>query len=100
MDQPFAFIGDSQPMGFFALIIIGGLAGWIAGKIVGSRHWIFTNILIGIAGSYVGSELATLAHFGLRNSLDHFLAALVGSIIVLWIWRALHRTDAYPQRRM
>ena len=45
-------------------------------------------------------DLATLAHFGLRNSLDRFLAALVGSIIVLWIWRALHRTDAYPQRRM
>jgi uncharacterized membrane protein YeaQ/YmgE (transglycosylase-associated protein family) len=90
MDQPVAFVGDSQPMGFFALIIIGGFAGWIAGMILGSRHWIFTNILIGIAGSYVGSELATLAHFGLRNSLDHFLAALVGSIIVLWVWRALH----------
>src|SRR5690349_7028427 len=54
MDQPLAFIGESQPLGFFALIIIGGLAGWIAGKIVGSRHWIFTNILIGVAGSYVG----------------------------------------------
>ncbi|MBV9754184.1 MAG: GlsB/YeaQ/YmgE family stress response membrane protein, partial [Hyphomicrobiales bacterium] len=31
MDQPVAFVGDSQPIGFFALIIIGGLAGWIAG---------------------------------------------------------------------
>ncbi|MBV8962430.1 MAG: GlsB/YeaQ/YmgE family stress response membrane protein [Hyphomicrobiales bacterium] len=68
--------------------------------ILGSRHWIFTNILIGIAGSYVGSEIADLAHFGLRNSLDHFLAALIGSIIVLMIWRGLHRTDAYQQRRM
>ena len=90
MDQPVAFIGNSRPMGFFALIIIGGLAGRIAGMIIGSRNWIFTNILIGIAGSYVGSELAQLANFGLRNSLDHFLAALVGSIIVLWIWLALH----------
>ncbi|SDR51472.1 Uncharacterized membrane protein YeaQ/YmgE, transglycosylase-associated protein family [Rhizobiales bacterium GAS113] len=100
MDQPLAFIGNSQPMGFFALIIIGGFAGWIAGMIIGSRHWIFTNILIGIAGSYVGSELAQLANFGLRNSLDHFIAALVGSIIVLWVWRALHRTDAYPPGRI
>ena len=82
MDQPVAFVGNSQPLGFFALIIIGGLAGWIAGMILGSRHWIFTNILIGIAGSYVGSEFASLANFGLRNSLDHFLAALLGSIIV------------------
>ena len=100
MDQPHAFVGESPRMGFFALIIIGGLAGWIAGMILGSRHWIFTNILIGIAGSYVGSELATFLHFGLRNSVDHFIAALAGSIIVLWIWRALHRTDAYPQKRI
>ena len=99
MDQPLAFIGSSQPMGFFALIIIGGLAGWIAGMILGSRHWIFTNILIGVAGSYVGSELAQMASFGLRNSLDHFLAALVGSIIVLWIWRALHPAGVPPQNR-
>jgi uncharacterized membrane protein YeaQ/YmgE (transglycosylase-associated protein family) len=96
MDQPLAFVGQSQPMGFFALIIIGGLAGWIAGMIIGSRHWIFTNILIGIAGSYVGAGLAELMNFGLRNSLDHFLAALVGSIVVLWVWRALHRVDTYP----
>ncbi|MFI5010752.1 MAG: GlsB/YeaQ/YmgE family stress response membrane protein [Hyphomicrobiales bacterium] len=96
MYQPLGFIGSSQPMGFFALIIIGGLAGWIAGMIMGSRHWIFTNILIGIAGSYVGSELAQIANFGLRNSLDHFLAALVGSIIVLWIWRALHPPVGNP----
>jgi uncharacterized membrane protein YeaQ/YmgE (transglycosylase-associated protein family) len=99
MDQPLGFIGNSQPLGFFALIIIGGLAGWIAGRIVGSRHWIFTNILIGIAGSYLGSELAQMANFGLRNSLDHFLAALVGSIILLIIWRALHPT-APPQARL
>jgi uncharacterized membrane protein YeaQ/YmgE (transglycosylase-associated protein family) len=97
MDQPLGFIGNSQPLGFFALIIIGGLAGWIAGKIVGSRHWIFTNILIGIAGSYVGSELARMANFGLRNSLDHFLAALAGSIILLAVWRALHPAQQPPR---
>jgi uncharacterized membrane protein YeaQ/YmgE (transglycosylase-associated protein family) len=100
MDQPLGFIGNSQPLGFFALIIIGGLAGWIAGKIVGARHWIFTNILIGVAGSYVGSELAQMANFGLRNSLDHFIAALVGSIILLVIWRALHPAEQLPPPRM
>jgi uncharacterized membrane protein YeaQ/YmgE (transglycosylase-associated protein family) len=96
MDQPLALVGSSQSMGFFAIIIIGGFAGWIASMIMGRRHWIFTNILIGIAGSYVGSGLAEMLNFGLRNSLDHFFAALAGSIIVLWIWQALHRADTYP----
>jgi uncharacterized membrane protein YeaQ/YmgE (transglycosylase-associated protein family) len=98
MDQPVAFLGNSQPMGFFTLIIIGGLAGWIAGIMLGHRHWIVTNILIGIAGSYVGSELAQLLNFGLRNSLDHFFAALGGSIVVLLIWHGLHPTRPPPAR--
>ena len=48
----------TQGGGFLALIVIGGLAGWIAGMIIGIRHGIFTNILIGIAGAWIGSELA------------------------------------------
>lgn len=49
----------SQYSGFLALIVIGGLAGWIAGKIVGIRHGILTNIIVGVAGAWVGAELAT-----------------------------------------
>jgi uncharacterized membrane protein YeaQ/YmgE (transglycosylase-associated protein family) len=66
--------------------------------ILGQRHSIFTNILIGIAGSYVGSELAQLLNFGLRNSLDHFFAALGGAIIVLIISYELHPAKTYPPR--
>ena len=77
-------------MGLFGLIIIGGLAGWIAGMIIGSRHWIFTNILIGIVGSWIGSELADIANVAVHGSLAHFVAALIGSCIVLYVWQMLH----------
>jgi uncharacterized membrane protein YeaQ/YmgE (transglycosylase-associated protein family) len=93
MDQPLAVMG-TPGLGFFSLIIIGGFAGWIAGKLVGSRHGIFTNILVGIAGSYVGSELADAANIAVRNSLSHFVAALVGSIIILWIWQKISASRA------
>jgi uncharacterized membrane protein YeaQ/YmgE (transglycosylase-associated protein family) len=43
-------------VGLFSMLIIGGLAGWIAGMVVESRHGILTNILVGIAGSFVGSR--------------------------------------------
>ncbi len=89
MDQPLSVMG-TPGIGFFSLIIIGGLAGWIAGMLVGSRHWLLTNILIGIAGSYIGSSLAHALNFGLVGSLDYFLAAPVGSIVLLVVWRALH----------
>lgn len=90
MDTPLAVMG-TPGMGFFGLIIIGGLAGWIAGMIVGSRHWIFTNILIGILGSWLGSQLADIANLTVDGSIAHFIAALIGSCIILFVWQMLHR---------
>ena len=95
MDQPLAVMG-TPGLSLFGLIVIGGLAGWIAGMILGSRHGIFTNILIGIAGSYVGSELADVLNVVVRNSMGHFLAALVGSIIVIFIWQKV-RSNPEPR---
>ena len=57
--------------------------------ILGWRHGVLTNILVGIAGSWVGSELAAMADIFPFGSIEQFVAALVGSIIVLWVWRAL-----------
>ena len=93
MNQPLGILGTPH-VGFFALIIIGGLAGWIAGMILGSRHWIFTNILIGICGSWIGSQLADIAHIGVYGSLAHFVAALVGSLVILYGYQLLHPKTA------
>src|SRR5882757_6634335 len=50
-----------QPgVGLLAMLIIGALAGWIAGKVTESRHGILTNILVGIAGAFVGDTIAEL----------------------------------------
>ena len=77
----------TQYGGFLALIVIGGLAGWIAGMIHRVRHSIFTNIIVGVAGSWIGSEIADLAHFAVRHTFGHFVAALVGSVVLLYIWQ-------------
>jgi len=47
-------------VGFFSMLLIGVIAGWIAEKVTESDHSIFTNILVGIAGSFVGGVLASL----------------------------------------
>ena len=95
MHEPLAVMG-TPGVGFFSLIIIGGLAGWIAGMIIGVRHGIFTNILIGIAGSWIGSELADLAHIAVRDSIGHFVAALVGSVALLY--HLAGRSTSAPER--
>lgn len=96
MDQPVALLGTPN-IHFFSLIIIGGLAGWIAGMILGWRHGLFTNIIVGVAGSWIGSELASMADFAVFGSLKQFVAALVGSIILLVAWRALSGRSAAPR---
>lgn len=98
MDQPLAVLGTAN-MGFFTLVIIGGLAGWIAGMIMNHRHGILTNILVGIAGSWLGSRLAEVANVVVYGSIDHFLAALVGSCLVLYVWQLVHpRPPLAPNR--
>ncbi|MEJ1176420.1 GlsB/YeaQ/YmgE family stress response membrane protein, partial [Agrobacterium sp. CMT1] len=40
-----------ESVGWIAAIIIGGLAGWLAGKLMDMRFGIFMNIVLGIVGS-------------------------------------------------
>ena len=43
--------------GLFSMIIIGMLAGWIAEKVTKSDHGLLTNMIVGIAGSFVGRAI-------------------------------------------
>lgn len=82
MHTPLAFMSGPHHMGFFALVILGGLAGWFAGMITGMRHGIFVNILIGVAGSYVAAELAQMADIVVRGTVGHLVAATIGAVVV------------------
>ncbi len=46
--------------GFFGMLVIGFLAGWVAERTMNRDHGVLTNILVGIAGSFVGGTLAGL----------------------------------------
>jgi uncharacterized membrane protein YeaQ/YmgE (transglycosylase-associated protein family) len=76
-------------VGLFSMLIIGGLAGWIAGMVVESRHGMLTNILVGIAGSFVGSTLAELLEIPTYGFWRLLIASIVGAIIILFIWRRM-----------
>jgi uncharacterized membrane protein YeaQ/YmgE (transglycosylase-associated protein family) len=99
MDQPLGILGTPD-VGFFALLVIGGLAGWIAGMVTGARHWLLTNVLVGVAGSWIGSQLADLLGIVVRGSLGHFIAALVGSILIITVWQRFNPEgrDGYSDR--
>lgn len=72
-------------------IIVGGIIGWLAGKLMGSRGGVLRNIILGIVGSGVGNWLAGTVGLVARNSLGSFLIGLGGACVVLLICRILFK---------
>ena len=81
-------------VGFFGMLVIGILAGYIAEKVTASDHGLLTNLLVGIAGSFVGGSLASLLGFQVYGWWMNFLWASLGAILILWLWRRF-RGPAY-----
>jgi uncharacterized membrane protein YeaQ/YmgE (transglycosylase-associated protein family) len=78
----------SQPgVGFFMMLIVGAIAGLIAEKVTASDHGIFTNILVGLGGAFVGRELAQLLNIQVFGFLSTLVAAAIGATLILFIWR-------------
>jgi len=76
-------------VGFLGMLIIGIIAGWIAEKVTASDHGLLTNLLVGIAGSFVGGWLAQLMNLQFAGWIGNLLVAAVGAVLVLWLWRLL-----------
>jgi uncharacterized membrane protein YeaQ/YmgE (transglycosylase-associated protein family) len=69
-------------MGFILWIIIGALAGWIAGQVMkGGGFGLLGNIGVGIVGSFIGGG----------NLISSLVAAVVGAIILLYVVRLVRR---------
>ena len=83
-------------MGFWEIItwvVVGGLAGWVASMITktDASMGVFGNIIAGIIGAFVGGFLVgLLGGSGFTGfNIWSFLVALVGAVVVLFIWRAI-----------
>jgi uncharacterized membrane protein YeaQ/YmgE (transglycosylase-associated protein family) len=85
MDQSLSFL-SSPGVGFFGMLIIGFLAGWIAERAMNRNHGLFTNILVGIAGSFVGGTLAGILNIQYFGFLSNLLVAVVGAVVILWFF--------------
>lgn len=82
-------------MGWFAWIILGGIAGAIAKWIMPGNDpgGIIVTILIGIAGGLVGGYIGTTLGLGTVTGLNFasLLLAIGGAVILLLIYRLLRK---------
>lgn len=81
-------------VGWIGYIIIGGLAGAMASKIIrGSGAGILMDIVIGIVGALVGGFiLSFFVDTASGGYFFTFFTALLGSLILLWIVGMVRRT--------
>ena len=73
-------------MNILWFIIIGAVAGWLAGQIMKGKGFGFLgNLIVGIIGGFLGGfvfDQLGIAFYGIIGSL---IAAVVGAVILLFI---------------
>ena len=86
-----------SPAVLFRLLLVIGMAngvslltdrfagpGWLSRQVAGGNRLMVTSALVGIAGSFVGHDLAVLVGITGYGAL---LGAIIGALVVLWGWR-------------
>jgi uncharacterized membrane protein YeaQ/YmgE (transglycosylase-associated protein family) len=80
-------------MGILAAIVIGAIAGWLAGLIVrGAGFGLIGNIVVGIIGALVAGWLLPQLHIELAvGMLGSIIDATIGAVVVLVILTLIKR---------
>ena len=73
-------------MGFLWFIIIGIVAGFVAGTLMrGGGFGILVNLVVGIIGAVLGGWVFGLLGIATTGIIGSLVTATVGAIILLWI---------------
>lgn len=73
-------------------IVIGIIAGWLAGLIVKGRGMgLLVDLIVGIVGSLIGGFLAGLIGLAAYGLLGRLVIALAGAVILLFLVRAIKK---------
>jgi uncharacterized membrane protein YeaQ/YmgE (transglycosylase-associated protein family) len=78
-------------MNIFVLLIVGLVAGFIADKLVKNSFGLVGDLLIGIAGSFVGTWIFGQFGIGGGGLIEQILYALVGAVVLLLVIRFFKR---------
>jgi len=79
--------------GIIAWLVIGAIAGWLAGQVVkGGGFGLIVDIIVGIVGAVIGGFLASVLGISTGAGLiGSIIVAFVGAVILLLILRLIKR---------
>lgn len=74
------------------VVVIGILAGWIAGKIMkGHGFGVLGDLVVGIVGALLGSFVFGLLGIGAYGLIGRLVISVIGALILLWLIRLIKR---------
>jgi uncharacterized membrane protein YeaQ/YmgE (transglycosylase-associated protein family) len=75
-------------MGVIWWLIVGLIAGWLTGKIMGGGSGVLMDIIVGLIGALAGGFLMSLLGFRAEGGMIYtILVAVLGAVILTWIYR-------------
>ena len=79
-------------MNLILFLIIGGVAGWLAGLIMKGRGFgVLANIGIGIVGSVLGGFVCRLLGLAAQGAIGELVTATVGAVLLLAVVSAIKK---------
>lgn len=77
-------------VGWLTAIIVGGLAGWIAEKVMKSDMGLLMNIVLGIVGAIVLNAILAALDVSLGAGwIAYLITGIIGACLLIFITRAV-----------
>jgi uncharacterized membrane protein YeaQ/YmgE (transglycosylase-associated protein family) len=78
-------------MNWIVAIIVGGLAGWIAEKLMKSDMGLLMNIVLGIVGAFIANLILTLVNVDLAGAgwIGYLIAGILGACLLIFVARLI-----------
>jgi len=74
------------------IIVIGILAGFLAGKIMrGKGFGLLVDLLLGIVGAFVGVKIFEMLGIGAYGLIGQLVVSLVGALLILFVVRLIKK---------
>lgn len=75
-----------DPIGIIVFLIIGAIAGWLAGTIMkGGGFGMLGNIIVGVLGAVVGGVVFRILGLSAGGFIGETVMATVGAVLLLFI---------------